>query len=553
MQDGNADPSLPQRRTVPPALHPDAPDDSFFSLRPAPPRLRGPASHFLARAALPPCVWKDFPQTPPLEREVNEHEIPQALTFDDVLLLPNYSDFLPHEADVRTRLTGSLALGIPIVSSAMDTVTEWQTAVTMARLGGLGVIHKNLSIEDQAREVRRVKRAESGMVVDPVTVGPQDTLDHALTVMQQHDISGLPVVDGGRFVGILTSRDLRFADNRAQPVAELMTKDVVTVSPGVSTDEARALLHKHRIEKLVVVEDGAVVGLITFKDLMQSERYPSAVKDENARLRCGAAVGPGPDREARTHALVEAGLDVLVIDTAHGHTASVRHAVLQTKKQYPSLQLVAGNIATADAATMLIDAGADAVKVGIGPGSICTTRIVAGIGVPQITAIQSCAKAAHARGVPVIADGGVKFSGDLVKAIAAGADSVMMGSLFAGTEESPGETVLFQGRTYKTYRGMGSLGAMRKGSRDRYGQANVDDSSKLVPEGIEGRVPYRGSLASVVYQLVGGLRAGMGYTGCQTIEALQTKARFVRQSPQGLRESHVHDVVVTEQAPNYNA
>ncbi len=475
-----------------------------------------------------------------------------ALTFDDVLLQPGYSDFLPQDADVRTRLTRELSLNIPILSSAMDTVTEWKTAVTMARNGGLGVLHKNLTPEEQAREVLKVKRAESGMVLDPVTIEPTSSLHDAFEIMRRHDISGLPVVSNGKLVGILTSRDVRFEKNLGQAVENLMTKKLVTVPLGVSQERARELLHAHRIEKLLVVGDaGELVGLITIRDLLQAEKFPDAIKDEKGRLRVAAALGVGKDRAERASALVSAGVDVLIIDTAHGHSKAVIDAVKATKTEHPHIQLVAGNIATAEATLALIEAGADAVKVGIGPGSICTTRIVAGIGVPQITAIHDCARAAAKHGVPVIADGGVKYSGDLVKAIAAGAETVMVGSLFAGTDETPGQVVLYQGRSYKQYRGMGSLGAMRKGSKDRYAQADVNDPGKLVPEGIEGRVPYRGPLSGVVYQLVGGLRAGMGYTGCRTIEELRTKARFVRQSAQGLRESHVHDVVVTEEAPNY--
>jgi IMP dehydrogenase len=475
-----------------------------------------------------------------------------ALTFDDVLLLPGYADFLPTDVDVRTRLTRELHLNIPLLSSAMDTVTEWKTAVTMAREGGLGVLHKNLSIEEQAREVLKVKRAESGMVLDPVTIEPRSSLFEAIETMRRHDISGLPVVDDGKLVGILTARDVRFEKNLSQPVEKLMTRRLVTVPLGVPQERAKELLHEHRIEKLLVVGDrGELVGLITIKDLLQAERHPHAIKDEKGRLRVAAALGVGKDRAERAAALVAAGVDVLVIDTAHGHSKGVIDAVRWTKKEHPHVQLIAGNVATAEAAEMLIEAGADAVKVGIGPGSICTTRIVAGVGVPQLTAIADCARAAAKYDVPIIADGGVKYSGDVVKAIAAGAESVMIGSLFAGTDETPGQVVLYQGRSYKQYRGMGSLGAMRKGSKDRYAQAEVDDPGKLVPEGIEGRVPYRGPLSGVVYQLVGGLRAGMGYTGCRTIQELRTKARFVRQTAQGLRESHVHDVVVTEEAPNY--
>jgi IMP dehydrogenase len=475
-----------------------------------------------------------------------------ALTFDDVLLQPGYADFLPADADVRTRLTRELHLNIPVLSSAMDTVTEWRTAVTMAREGGLGVLHKNFTPEEQAREVQKVKRAESGMVLDPVTIEPKRSLSEALEVMRRHDISGLPVVDGKKIVGILTSRDVRFEKNLTQPVDQLMTKKLVTVPLGVSSERAKELLHEHRIEKLLVVGDrGELLGLITIKDLLQSQKNPHASKDEHGRLRCAAAIGVGADREKRAAALVAAGVDVLVIDTAHGHSKGVIDAVKKTKTEHPKIQLIAGNVATAEATELLIQAGADGVKVGIGPGSICTTRIVTGVGVPQITAIADCARAAAKHDVPVIADGGIKFSGDLVKAIAAGAETVMLGSLFAGTDETPGQVVLYQGRSYKQYRGMGSVGAMRKGSKDRYQQADVEDPGKLVPEGIEGRVPHRGPLAGVVYQLVGGLRAGMGYTGSRTIEELRTKARFVRQSAQGLRESHVHDVVVTEESPNY--
>ncbi len=475
-----------------------------------------------------------------------------ALTFDDVLLQPGYADFLPADADVKTRLTRELTLNIPVLSSAMDTVTEWRTAVTMAREGGLGVLHKNFSPADQGREVLKVKRAESGMILDPVTITPGSSLREAFETMRQNDISGLPVVDEGKLVGILTSRDVRFEKNLGQPVSQLMTKKVVTVPLGVSSDRAKELLHEHRIEKLLVTGDrGELIGLITIKDLLQAERYPHAIKDERGRLRVAAAIGVGKDRGERAAALVAAGVDVLVIDTAHGHSKGVIDAVRQTKREHPRTQLVAGNVATAEATLALVEAGVDAVKVGIGPGSICTTRIVAGVGVPQVSAIADCAKAAAKHDVPIIADGGIKFSGDLVKAIAAGAETVMVGSLFAGTDETPGQVVLYQGRSYKQYRGMGSLGAMRKGSKDRYAQADVEDAGKLVPEGIEGRVPHRGPLSNVVYQLVGGLRAGMGYTGCSSIAELRTKAKFVRQTAQGLRESHVHDVVVTEEAPNY--
>jgi IMP dehydrogenase len=478
--------------------------------------------------------------------------LPEALTFDDVLLQPGYSDFLPSEAEVGTQLTRELRLNIPLLSSAMDTVTEWRMAVTMARCGGIGVLHKNMAPEEQAKEAQRVKRAESGMVLDPVVVRPDDTLRTCLEVMRKHDVSGLPVVDGRRLVGILTSRDVRFETNLDLPVARLMTSQLVTVKPSVTQQEARALLHENRIEKLLVVDDNAeLVGLITFKDLTQAERYPGAVKDAYGRLRVGAAVGVGPDREERVAKLVAAGVDVLVLDTAHGHSKNVIDAARAIHKAFPNVQLIAGNVATREATKALIEAGVSAVKVGIGPGSICTTRVVAGIGVPQVTAISECAKAAADYNIPIIADGGIKYSGDLVKALAAGASTVMIGSLLAGTDEAPGETVLYQGRTYKSYRGMGSLSAMRRGSKDRYAQADVDDLDKLVPEGIEGRVPHRGPASSVMYQLVGGLRAGMGYTGCRTVDELRHKARFVKQSAQGLRESHVHDVIITQESPNY--
>jgi IMP dehydrogenase len=479
-----------------------------------------------------------------------DRNLRECLTFDDVMLVPAYSEVLPAEADVRSRLTRTIELNIPIVSAAMDSVTEARSAVTMARQGGIGIIHKNLGIAEQAHEVDRVKRAESGIIVNPVTVRPSQSLREALAVMRSNEVSGVPVVEGSTAVGILTSRDIRFEKNLDQPVSALMTTELVTVSPGCKPDEARQLLHKHRIEKLLVVENGKLVGLITIKDLLQAERNPLANKDERGRLRVGAALGPGADRVQRAEALLEVGVDVLVIDTAHGHHKGVVDAVRDTKKRYPNVQVVGGNIATAEAAQALIDAGADAIKVGIGPGSICTTRIVAGIGVPQITAIADCVEVADRHGVPVIADGGIKYSGEVTKALAAGASCVMIGSLFAGTDEAPGELVLFQGRSYKVYRGMGSLGAMKKGSRDRYGQGGTADE-KLVPEGIEGRVPHRGSLASILAQLVGGLRAGMGYTGSRTIADLRKDAKFIRISSAGLRESHVHDVIITEEAPNY--
>jgi len=482
----------------------------------------------------------------------DESALPQALTFDDVLLVPQYSEVLPKDVDVRSKLTRNIELSIPLLSAAMDSVTEARTAITMAREGGIGIIHKNLTPEDQAREVEKVKRAESGMVLSPVTARPSQSLRDVLGIMREHDISGVPIVEGDKPVGILTARDIRFERNLDQPVSALMTKELVTVQPGVTAEAAKQLLHQHRIEKLLVVEAGRLVGLITIKDILQADRNPQAIKDAKGRLRVGAAIGPGPDRAERAAALAAAGVDVIVVDTAHGHSKGVLDAVRATKKEHPHIDLIAGNVATAEATDALVQAGVDAVKVGIGPGSICTTRVVAGVGVPQMSAVFECARAAKARGVPIVSDGGVKYSGDVVKAIAAGASSVMMGSLFAGTDEAPGDMVLYQGRSYKMYRGMGSLGAMKKGSKDRYGQAGSADE-KLVPEGIEGRVPYRGSLASILYQLVGGLRAGMGYTGATTIAELHERARFVRITSQGLRESHVHDVIITEEAPNYRS
>ena len=479
-----------------------------------------------------------------------DDQLRECLTFDDVLLVPAYSEVLPRDVEVRTRLTRRIELNIPLVSAAMDSVTEARTAIAMAREGGLGILHKNLPAADQAREVEKVKRAESGMVIGPVTVRPTQALRDVLALMREHGISGVPVTEGEHPVGILTARDIRFEKNLDQPVSALMTRKLVTVPPGVTNDHAKQLLHQHRIEKLLVVEDGRLVGLITIKDILQADRNPLAVKDDKGRLRVGAAIGPGPDRKERAAALVLAGVDVIVVDTAHGHSRGVIDAVAATKKEHPGVEIIGGNVATPEAVEALIDAGADGVKIGIGPGSICTTRVVAGVGVPQMSAVSDCARVADRRGVPVIADGGVKFSGDVTKAIGAGASAVMIGSLFAGTDEAPGELVLYQGRSYKQYRGMGSLGAMKKGSKDRYGQGGTADE-KLVPEGIEGRVPHRGSLASILHQLLGGLRSGMGYTGCRTIQELRTKARFVRITSQGLRESHVHDVMITEEAPNY--
>ena len=485
--------------------------------------------------------------------------IREALTFDDVLLVPAASEVLPAQVDTRTRLTKSVELGIPLISAAMDTVTEAGLAIAMAQAGGMGVIHKNLSNEEQAEQVRRVKRFESGMVVNPVTIGPDATLADALALMERYRISGIPVVEGangkgaGKLVGILTNRDVRFANEPRQPVHELMTKDkLITVREGVKPDEAKRLLHQHRIEKILVVDDAyRCVGLITVKDIEKAQKYPNACKDERGRLRVAAATGVGVDGLARAMALIEAECDVIMVDTAHGHSKGVIDAVRRIKKESNYTQVAAGNVATADGAKALIDVGADAVKVGIGPGSICTTRIVAGVGMPQLTAIMDAVSAAQKAGVPVIADGGIKYSGDLAKAIAAGAHVAMVGSLLAGTEEAPGEVFLYQGRSYKGYRGMGSLGAMARGSANRYFQAEVTDALKLVPEGVEGQVPYKGPVGTVVHQIIGGLRAAMGYTGCKTIADFHKRAEFVRITGSGLRESHVHDIVVTREAPNY--
>ncbi len=484
---------------------------------------------------------------------MQDHEIREGLTFDDVLLVPAHSTVLPRETDLTTWLTPKIKLNIPLLSAAMDTVTESRTAICMAREGGLGIIHKNMTPAEQALEVDQVKKSESGMIVDPITMHPDQKIYEALELMKKYRISGVPITREGRLVGILTNRDLRFETQLSQPISAVMTKEnLVTVPPGTTLEEAKYHLHKHRIEKLLVVDDNyALKGLITIKDIEKVRKYPFACKDEFGRLRAGAAVGVGPDREERIDALVRAGVDLVIIDTAHGHSQAVIEAVSDIRRAYPDLQMVAGNIATAEAAEALIAAGVDAVKVGIGPGSICTTRVVAGVGVPQITAIMEVSKAARKAGIPIIADGGIKFSGDLPKAVAAGADVIMIGSLFAGTDESPGETILYQGRTYKSYRGMGSLGAMKKGSKDRYFQSDVESDVKLVPEGIEGRVPYRGPLSENIHQLMGGLRAGMGYTGCRTLKELQEKGRFMRITNAGLRESHVHDVTITHEAPNY--
>ncbi|WP_374527239.1 IMP dehydrogenase [Novosphingobium sp.] len=481
-------------------------------------------------------------------------DIPLGLTFDDVLLQPGESDIVPSMADTRTRLTKEIALNIPVLSSAMDTVTEADMAIVMAQLGGIGVLHRNLSLEEQCAAVRAVKRFESGMVVNPITISPDATLGEAQALMVANRISGIPVVEaGGKLVGILTNRDVRFADNPLQPVRELMThENLATVRAGVSQDEARRLLHQRRIEKLLVVDDAFhCVGLVTVKDIEKAVTYPSATKDAAGRLRVAAATTVGDKGFERTEALLAAECDVVIIDTAHGHNKDVARAVERVKKLSNSAQVVAGNVATYDATRALIDAGADAVKVGIGPGSICTTRVVAGVGVPQLTAIMESARAAREAGVPIIADGGLRTSGDAAKALAAGASTIMVGSLLAGTEEAPGETFLYQGRAYKSYRGMGSVGAMARGSADRYFQQDIKDQMKLVPEGIEGQVPYKGPAKDVVHQLVGGIKAAMGYTGASTIEELCAKANFVRITGAGLKESHVHDVTITREAPNY--
>lgn len=482
-------------------------------------------------------------------------DIREALTFDDVLLEPAESAILPNQANTRTRLTASIELGIPLLSSAMDTVTESRLAIVMAQSGGMGVIHKNLDADAQAAEVRTVKKFESGMVVNPVTIHPEQPLADALEVMTGYHISGIPVLEktSGKLVGILTNRDVRFAENTHQPVSELMTREkLVTVREGVGLPEARRLLHQHRIERLLVVDaEYRCIGLITVKDIEKAQTYPDACKDEKGRLRVAAATGVGTDGLARAEALLEAEVDVIVVDTAHGHSAGVIAAVRDIKRLSNATQLVAGNVATADGARALVDAGADAVKVGIGPGSICTTRMVAGVGVPQLTALIDTAEVCRANNIPVIADGGVKFSGDLAKAVAVGADCVMVGTLLAGTEETPGEVFLYQGRSYKSYRGMGSLGAMARGSADRYFQQDIADQLKLVPEGVEGRVPFKGPARAVIHQLVGGLRAAMGYTGNGTIAEMQRNCRFLRITGAGLRESHVHDVSITRESPNY--
>jgi IMP dehydrogenase len=482
-----------------------------------------------------------------------EKILAEALTFDDVLLLPAQSDVLPATVDLSTYLTRGIKLNIPLLSAAMDTVTEAYTAIAMAREGGIGIIHKNMPPEAQAVEVDKVKKSESGMIVDPITMRPDQAIGEALKLMMHYRISGVPITVDGKLIGILTNRDLRFETDMNKPIVEAMTKEnLVTVRGGITLEEAKKLLHKYKIEKLPVVdEEYNLKGLITIKDIEKAQKYPHSAKDSRGRLLVGAAVSIMSLDEHRVHTLMKAGVDVLVVDTAHGHSKGVIESVRAIKELYPNAQVIAGNVATKEATADLIKAGADGIKVGIGPGSICTTRVVAGVGVPQITAIMACAQEAKKHGVPIIADGGVKFSGDLTKAITAGASSIMIGSLFAGTEEAPGEHIIYQGRTYKAYRGMGSVEAMRAGSKDRYFQSEVTDSDKLVPEGIVGRVPYRGPISENVYQLLGGLRAGMGYAGCSNIEELQTKAKMIKITSAGLKESHVHDVIIVKEAPNY--
>ena len=477
----------------------------------------------------------------------------EAYSFDDVLLIPNYSDVLPKDVNTSTPLTRNISLNIPIVSAAMDTVTEADAAITMAREGGMGFIHRNMSVQSQAREVDKVKKSESGMIVDPVTIHPDQKVSEVLALMEEYRISGVPVTKGEQLVGIVTNRDLRFETDLDKKISEVMTKDhLITVPEGITLEESKKLLHKHRIEKLLVVDkNGRLTGLITIKDIEKIKKYPNACKDNRGRLRVGAAVGVGPDMIERAEALLKAGADIILIDTSHGHSANVINGVKTLKSTFAEIELIAGNVGTAKGAEDMINAGVDAVKVGIGGGSICTTRIVAGIGVPQMTAIMNCRSTSSKTGVPLISDGGIRFSGDITKAIGAGAHSIMVGGLLAGTEESPGEVVFFQGRSYKMYRGMGSVEAMKKGSKDRYYQSEQTEDDKLVPEGIVGRVPYRGSLSANIFQLVGGLKAGMGYCGCRTLDELREKARFVKISAAGMREGHVHDVIITKEAPNY--
>jgi IMP dehydrogenase len=480
-------------------------------------------------------------------------EIREYLTFDDVLLVPAFSEVLPKEVDVSTQLTRTIRLNIPLVSAAMDTVTESRTAICMAQEGGIGIIHRNMSVSDQATEVDKVKKSESGMILNPITMDPEQKIHEALEVMKKYRISGVPITRKGKLVGILTNRDLRFEKRLEEKISTVMTKDhLITVPVGTTLEASKEILHKNRIEKLLVVDgQNNLKGLITIKDIEKMRKYPNSCKDPLGRLRVGAAIGPGKDREARTEALIKAGVDVLVIDTAHGHSEDVLNAIRDTHENFPDCQLIGGNVATPEGVLDLIKAGVDAVKVGVGPGSICTTRVIAGVGIPQLSAILETSEVSERYGIPIIADGGIKFSGDITKAIAAGARSVMIGNLFAGTDESPGEIVLYQGRSYKVYRGMGSIEAMKEGSKDRYFQEDVESETKLVPEGIEGRVPYRGALSFSIQQIIGGMKAGMGYLGAQGIQELQKKARFIRITSSGLKESHVHDVIITKEAPNY--
>jgi IMP dehydrogenase len=484
---------------------------------------------------------------------VHPKNIEECLTFDDVSLVPDFSGILPRDVDISTQLTTTIRLNIPLVSAAMDTVTESRTAISMAQEGGIGIIHRNMSISEQALEVDKVKKSESGMILNPITMHPDQKIYEALEIMKKYRISGVPVTKDGKLVGILTNRDLRFEKRLDEKISTVMTKDhLITVPVGTTLEASKEILHKNRIEKLLVVdENNHLKGLITIKDIEKMRKYPNSCKDHLGRLRVGAAIGPGKDREERTEALVQAGVDVLVIDTAHGHSKDVLDTVHDIKESFPDCQLIAGNVATKQGTLDLIKAGVDAVKVGVGPGSICTTRVIAGVGIPQLSAIIEAAEISEKNGIPIIADGGIKFSGDITKAIAAGAHSVMIGNLFAGTDESPGEIVLYQGRSYKVYRGMGSLEAMKEGSRDRYFQGEVENEAKLVPEGIEGRVPYRGALSFCIQQLIGGLKAGMGYLGARNIQELKQKAQFIRITSSGLRESHVHDVIITKEAPNY--
>jgi IMP dehydrogenase len=485
--------------------------------------------------------------------EIDAKNIEEFLTFDDVMLVPAFSGVLPREVDTGTLLTRTIRLNIPLVSAAMDTVTESRTAISMAQEGGIGIIHRNLSISEQVLEVDKVKKSESGMILNPITMHPEQKIFEAMEVMKKYRISGVPITKDGKLVGILTNRDLRFEKRLDEKISLVMTKDrLITVPVGTTLEASKEILHRNRIEKLLVVDgENNLKGLITIKDIEKMRKYPHSCKDHHGRLRVGAAIGPGKDREARTEALIQAGVDVLVVDTAHGHSQDVLNAIREIKENFPDCQVIGGNVATKEGVLDLIKAGADAIKVGVGPGSICTTRVIAGVGIPQLSAIVETAEISKQYEVPIIADGGIKFSGDVTKAIAAGASSVMIGNLFAGTDESPGEIVLYQGRSYKVYRGMGSLEAMKEGSRDRYFQGEVESESKLVPEGIEGRVPYRGALSFCLQQLIGGLKAGMGYLGAKNIKDMQQKARFIRITSSGLRESHVHDVIITKEAPNY--